>query len=240
MIDFGRPSHGLIADPVVDREITAQVPLVTRKELRFPIAKAAPRITNPRREAAGDTHPKVRDRVPAEIVAKINHTALAAGFVTVDLAPDEFPAKTPCVLAANLLHPACIVKTVLRPVDGNVRPGPQRIEHRAEGNRWPDRVRLRHDQRAQAIKIGGNISDGGTTPVPVPCHARRVRFRGRIRILPGNQLEGVHCLRREQILKREPVAHLQALVQAARRIVGVDALRRIRVEHALVDVDAVR
>src|SRR2546426_4152508 len=102
MIDFGRPSHGLIADPVVDREITAQVPLVTRKELRFPIAKAAPRITNPRREAGGDTHPKVRDRVPAEIVAKINHTALAAGFVTVDLAPDEFPAKTPCVLAANL------------------------------------------------------------------------------------------------------------------------------------------
>jgi len=87
MIDFGRPGHRLVADPVADGKVHTRAPFITREQLRFPIAEATARVADPRREAAGDAHAKVRDRVPAEIVTKINHAALAAGLVAIDLPP---------------------------------------------------------------------------------------------------------------------------------------------------------
>ena len=58
--------------------------------------------------------------------------------------------------------------------------------------------------------------------------------------LAGQQLEGVDLLGGEQIPQRETVALAEDLIEAAAGVVRVDALRRIRVQRARIDIGAVR
>ena len=198
-VDFGRPSHRLIAEAIVDCEIRTGVPLITGEDLRFPVTEPAARIADPGRESAGDAHAKVGDGISAEVVPEVNHAALAAGFIAIDLPPPEFAADAPGMPATSLLYAAGVMKTVLHAIDGNVRARPKWIEHRAERNRRPDGVGFGHDERVQAIETSRKVRHRGCAPASIPSEPRRVSPRSGVRILTGDQLERVHHLRCEQI-----------------------------------------
>ena len=94
----------------------------------------------------GQPHSNIRNRVVPEVVAKEEKTAMGFRLEAVHLPPYQFGAGGQQMMASGMPHARGVAKPVPRPIDGNVRAGPQKLDDKAGEDQGPHGRLLGNDQ----------------------------------------------------------------------------------------------